>query len=74
MVKKLIEQENILVNGKAKKISYKVQKGDIVEVNIPKPKEIKNNEKNNILIDSLDIVKKMRIMRTPVITGEIANV
>lgn len=40
MVKKLIEQENILVNGKAKKISYKVQKGDIVEVNIPKPKEI----------------------------------
>lgn len=33
----------------------------------------KYNEKNNILIDSLDIVKKMRIMRTPVITGEIVN-
>lgn len=30
-------------------------------------------KKNNILIDSLDIVKKMKIMRTPVITGEIAD-
>lgn len=34
----------------------------------------KYNEKNNIFIDSFDIVKKMRIMRTPVITGEIADV
>ena len=39
MIQKLIEDGNILVNGTKKKISYKVQKGDIIELNIPEPKE-----------------------------------
>ena len=50
MIQKLIEQGNILVNGKEKKFSYKVQIGDIIEVNIPKPKEI-NLKAENIPID-----------------------
>ena len=40
MIQKLIEDGNILVNGTKKKISYKVQKGDIIELNILEPKEI----------------------------------
>ena len=41
MIQKLIEDGNILVNGKSKKISYKVQVEDEIELDIPKPKETK---------------------------------
>ena len=40
MIQKLIEEGNILVNGEKKKISYKVQSGDVIELHIPMPKEI----------------------------------
>ena len=40
MVRKLIESGNILVNGKKQKTSYKVQIGDVIELNIPEAKEI----------------------------------
>ena len=40
MVQKLIESGNILVNGKEQKTSYKVQIGDVIELNIPEAKEI----------------------------------
>ena len=39
MIQKLIEEGDVLVNGNTKKISYKVQAGDIIELNIPEPKE-----------------------------------
>lgn len=39
MIQKLIEDGDVLVNGNTKKISYKVQSGDIIEINIPEPKE-----------------------------------
>ena len=39
MVTKLIEQEQIQVNGKKVKPSYKVQTGDSITIEIPKPKE-----------------------------------
>ena len=46
MIQKLIEEGNILVNGKSKKISYKVQLGDEIELNIPKAKEIELKAEN----------------------------
>ena len=49
-VQRLIEEENVLVNGKVKKISYKIQIGDAIEINIPKPKE-KNIKAQNIPIE-----------------------
>ena len=38
-VQRLIEEGNISVNGQKKKISYKVQIGDNIEINIPEAKE-----------------------------------
>ena len=49
-VQRLIEEENVLVNEKVKKISYKIQIGDTIEINIPKPKE-KNIKAQNIPIE-----------------------
>ena len=40
MAQRLIEDGNIQVNGQKKKISYKLQKEDIIEVNVPKAKEV----------------------------------
>lgn len=40
MIQKLIEDGNILVNGSKRKISYKIQNGDIIELNIPEAQEI----------------------------------
>nr|MDF9462258.1 S4 domain-containing protein [Lactobacillus amylovorus] len=34
-VKELIQDDNILVNQKKEKVSYKVQAGDQIEVNVP---------------------------------------
>ena len=40
-IQRLIENGNILVNGEKRKISYKVQIGDNISINIPDPKETK---------------------------------
>ncbi len=40
MIQKLIEEGQIQVNGENKKISYKVQKGDKITINIPEAKEV----------------------------------
>ena len=39
-VQRLIEEENILVNGKKEKSSYKVALGDKISINKPEAKEI----------------------------------
>lgn len=39
MVQKLIENGNVLVDGKSKKISYKVQIGEVIELDIPEARE-----------------------------------
>ena len=39
-VKRLIEEGNVLVNGKKQKVSYKVQKDDKIDVEIPEAKEL----------------------------------
>ena len=40
MVKKLVEDGNVSVNGKTQKVSYKVQENDEIEVNVPEAKEL----------------------------------
>ncbi len=40
MIQKLIEENQILVNGVVQKASYKVQKGDEIVINIPEVKEV----------------------------------
>ncbi|WP_297949951.1 RluA family pseudouridine synthase [uncultured Lactobacillus sp.] len=39
-VKELVKDKNILVNGKNEKVSYKIQAGDKIEVNIPAVKPL----------------------------------
>ena len=39
MIKKIIETNNILVNEKKQKVSYKVQANDEICINVPKAKE-----------------------------------
>ena len=39
-VQRLIDEKNILVNGKEQKASYKVNENDVVEVEVPEPKKI----------------------------------
>ena len=39
-VQRLIDEKNILVNGKEQKVSYKINENDVVEVEIPEPKKI----------------------------------
>ena len=59
MIQKLIEEGNILVNGKSKKISYKVQIGDEIELNIPEAKEIELKAENipvEVVYEDNDIV------------------
>ena len=59
MVQKLIQEGNVLVNGKEKKISYKVQVGDIIEMNIPKPQETNIKPENipiEIVYEDTDII------------------
>ena len=40
-VKRLLDEGNILVNGKTPKASYKVSTGDVIDIKIDDPKEIK---------------------------------
>lgn len=59
MVQKLVEEGNILVNGKSKKISYKVQKGDEIELTIPEAKEIDIKPENidvEVIYEDKDII------------------
>ena len=59
MAQKLVEEGNILVNGKSKKISYKVQKGDEIELTIPEAKEIGIKPENidvEVIYEDKDII------------------
>ena len=59
MIQKLIEEGNILVNGKSKKISYKVQIGDEIELNIPEAKKIELKAENipvEVVYEDNDII------------------
>lgn len=59
MIQRLIENGEILVNGKINKISYKVQLGDILEINIPKPRETDIKAENiplDIVYEDNDII------------------
>ena len=40
MVKKLVEDGNITVNGKIQKVSYRVQENDMIDVIVPEAKEL----------------------------------
>ena len=58
-VQRLLEEENILVNGTQKKSSYKVKDGDIIEINIPEAKETKLEAQDipiEIIYEDSDII------------------
>ena len=58
-IQRLIEEGNILVNGQHKKISYKVQIGDNIEINIPEAKETHIKAENipvEIVYEDKDII------------------
>ena len=58
-VQRLIEEGNILVNGQKKKISYKVQIGDNIEINIPEAKETSIKAENipvEVVYEDNDII------------------
>lgn len=59
MIGKLIKEEEILVNGKSVKASYKGSEGDEVTINIPEPKEINIIPQDiplNIIYEDKDIL------------------
>lgn len=59
MVQKLIKNEKITVNGNFVKSSYKVQIGDIIKLEIEKPKEIKLKAQNiplQVLYEDNDLI------------------
>ena len=49
-IQKLIESGDILVNNSIKKMSYKVQEGDVIHINVPEAREA-NIKPENIPID-----------------------
>lgn len=56
---RLIEDGNILVNGKNVKVSYKIQENDKISVEIPKPKQIELKAQNipiEIIYEDSDII------------------
>lgn len=58
-IQKLIEEQKIFVNGKPQKASYKVEKGDKVEIEEEKPKEIEIQAEEiplSILYEDNDII------------------
>ena len=58
-VQRLIDEKNILVNGKEQKVSYKVNENDVVEVEIPEPKKIEIKAENipiEVIYEDSDIV------------------
>lgn len=59
MIKKIIETNNILVNEKKQKVSYKVQANDEICINVPKAKETKLEAENipiEIIYEDNDII------------------
>ena len=58
-IQRLIEEGNILVNSQKKKISYKVQIGDNIEINIPEAKETSIKAENipvEVVYEDNDII------------------
>lgn len=56
---RLIEEGNILVNGKNAKVSYKIQENDKISVEIPEPKQIELKAQNipiEIIYEDSDII------------------
>ena len=56
---RLIEDGNILVNGKNSKVSYKIQENDKISVEIPEPKQIELKAQNipiEIIYEDSDII------------------
>ena len=64
MIKKLIEDGNILVNGKKQKTSYKVQNNDVITVNVPEAKEI-NLKAQDIPIEIIYEDKDIIVVNKP---------
>ena len=59
MIKKLIDENQILVNNKQTKTSYSVQENDIITINIPQPKEANIEPQNiplNIIYEDNDLI------------------
>ena len=59
MIQRLIEDGEILVNGNKKKLAYKVQIGDVIEINIPEAKETDIRAQNiplEIVYEDNDII------------------
>ena len=63
-VQRLIDEENIIVNGKKTKASYKVQVGDIIEIEALPPKEI-NLEAEEIPLDIIYEDKDIIVVNKP---------
>ena len=58
-VQRLKDENNILVNGKNAKASYKVNAGDIITINYEEPKEVEIKEENiplDIIYEDNDIL------------------
>ena len=56
---RLIEEENILVNGKKQKVSYKIQNNDKITIEIPDPKQIELKAQNiplDVIYEDSDII------------------
>ena len=59
MIKKLIESNNILVNDKSEKVSYKVQANDNISIDVPEAKETKLKAQEiplDIIYEDSDII------------------
>ena len=59
MIVKLIESDNIKVNGKSQKPSYKIQAGDKISIEIPEIKEVDLKAQDipiNIIYEDNDII------------------
>ena len=59
MIKKLIESNNILVNDKSEKVSYKVQANDNISIDVPEAKETKLKAQEiplDIIYEDRDII------------------
>lgn len=64
MIQKLLENDKITVNGKKEKSSYKVQKDDIIKIEIEEPKDVKI-EAQEIPIDVIYEDKDILVVNKP---------
>ena len=68
MIQKLIDEGEILVNGKSQKASYKVQNGDKISINIPEVKEVGLKSQDiplDIIYEDNDILEKFAQVIVP---------